>query len=302
MAVALQILASGFAAGAVYGLVGVGHSIVFRLTGVVHFAFGELIALGVFVTLLVAAGSGPVSQTSVGGARFLVALAIGLVVTAAVSAGSYFLAIEPYRKRGSTIGWVAASLAVAFAVRTLLTVFFDRPAYVFPDPLPFGVWRIGGATIQQRSLFVAGAALVLAAAGTSLLGRTRFGRALEAIAQDFDAARVVGLPVTRLVGIAFALAGAWAGLAAILAAPSAAFDVDAAARYGLYGLLAAVIVWFEPRRALAAGIVVGLVQATVTSAHVGSAELGPAYRDVIPFALGLALLALRARRTAETVE
>ena len=67
MAVALQILASGFAAGAVYGLVAVGHSLVFRLTGVVHFAFGELIALGVFVTLLVAAGSGPVSQTSVGG-------------------------------------------------------------------------------------------------------------------------------------------------------------------------------------------------------------------------------------------
>jgi branched-chain amino acid transport system permease protein len=302
MALAVQILATGFAAGAVYGLVGVGHSVVFRLTGVVHFAFGELIALGVFTTLLVAAGSGPVSQTSVGGGRFLLALAIGLLVAAAASAGSYFLAIEPYRARGSTIGWVAASLAVAFAIRTLLVVFFDRPAYVFPDPLPFGVWRIGGATIQQRSLFVAASALVLAAAGAWLLTRTRFGRALEAVAQDFDAARVVGLPVTRLVGIAFALAGAWAGLAAILAAPSAAFDVDAAARYGLYGLLAAVIVWFDPRRALVAGIAIGLAQATVTSAHVGGSELGPAYRDVIPFALGLALLAVRARRTSEVIE
>jgi branched-chain amino acid transport system permease protein len=302
MALALQILASGFAAGAVYGLVAVGHSVVFRLTGVVHFAFGELIASGVFVTLLVAAGTGPVSQTSVGGARFLLALLVGLLVTAAASAGSYFLAIEPYRARGSTIGWVAASLAVAFAVRTLLVVFFDRPAYVFPDPLPFGVWRVGGATIQQRSLFVAAAALALAAAGGWLLTRTRLGRALEAIAQDFDAATVVGLPVTRLVGIAFALAGAWAGLAAILAAPSAAFDVDAAARYGLYGLLAAVVAWFEPRRALAAGIAVGLVQATVTSAHIGSAQLGPAYSDVLPFALGLALLALRARRPPEVVE
>jgi len=179
---------------------------------------------------------------------------------------------------------------------------FPREAYVFPDPLPFGVWRIGGVTIQQRSLFVAGAALVLAAGGGWLRTRTRFGRALEAIAQDFDAALVVGLPVKLLVGIAFALAGVWAGLAAILAAPSAAFDVDAAARYGLYGLLAAVVVWFEPRRALVVGIAIGLVQATVTSAHVGSAELGPSYRDVIPFVLGLALLALRARRTAEAVE
>jgi branched-subunit amino acid ABC-type transport system permease component len=308
MALVLQVLASGFAAGAVYGIVAVGHSLVFRLTGVVHFAFGELIALGVFVTLLVAAGSGPVSQTSVGGARFLLALVVGLAVTAAASAGAYFLAIEPYRARGSTIGWVGASLAVAFAVRTLLVVFFDRPAYVFPDPLPFhrigsdGFWHVGGATIQVRSLFVAAAALVLAAVGVQLLQRTRFGRALEAIAQDFDAAVLVGLPVARLVGIAFALAGVWAGLAAVLAAPSAAFDVDAAARYGLYGLLAAAVVWFDARRALVAGLALGLVQETVSSAHIGGASLGPAYRDVVPLALGLLLFAWRARASAETIE
>jgi branched-chain amino acid transport system permease protein len=305
VAVVLQILASGFAAGAVYGLVAVGHSLVFRLTGVIHFAFGELIALGVFVTLLVAAGSGPVSQTSVGGARFALALVVGLVVTAAASAGSYFLAIEPYRARGSIIGWVAASLAVAFAVRTMLVVFFDRPAYVFPDPLPFrklgdgGFWHVGGATIQARSIFVAAAALLLAAAGGRLLGRTRFGRALEAIAQDFDAAVLIGLPVKRLVGIAFALAGVWASLAAVLAAPSAAFDPDAAARYGLYGLLAAAVTWFDAKRALVAGVVLGLVQATITSAHWSAA---PEYRDAIPLALGLLLLAWRTRAPVEALE
>jgi branched-subunit amino acid ABC-type transport system permease component len=305
VAVALQIAASGLAAGAVYGLVAVGHSLVFRLTGVVHFAFGELIALGVFVTLLVAAGSGPVSQTSVGGARFVLALIVGLVVTAGSSAGAYLLAIEPYRARGSTLGWVAASLAVAFAVRTGLVAFFDRPAYVFPDPLPFdrigsdGFWHVGGATIQARSLFVAAAALTLAVVGGALLQRSRTGRALEAIAQDYDAAQVVGLPVARLVALAFALAGVSAGLAAVLAAPSGAFDPDTAARYGLYGLLAAVVVWFDPRRALAAGIVLGLVQATVTSEHWAG---GTAYRDVIPVVLGLIALALSRRAPAEAPE
>ena len=91
-------------------------------------------------------------------------------------------------------------------------------------------------------------------------------------------------------------------LAAILAAPSGAFDVDAAARYGLYGLLAAAVVWFDPRRALSAGIALGLIQATVTSAHVGGFELGPAYRDVIPLAVGLVLFAWRARTLTEAVE
>jgi branched-subunit amino acid ABC-type transport system permease component len=88
-------------------------------------------------------------------------------------------------------------------------------------------------------------------------------------------------------------------MAAILAAPSAAFDPDTAARYGLYGLLAAVVTWFDPRRALGAGLALGLVQATITSEHWAG---GPAYRDVLPIALGLVLLAWRTRAPAEAVE
>ena len=62
MSLALQVIVTGLAAGGVYGLVAVGYSVIYRLTGIVHFAYGELIALGVFVTLLVAAGTGPVTH------------------------------------------------------------------------------------------------------------------------------------------------------------------------------------------------------------------------------------------------
>src|SRR3954468_24340125 len=106
VALALQILAGGFAAGGIYGLVAVGHSLVYRLTGVVHFAFGELIALGVFATLFFAAGTAPVTSTSVGGGRFLLAVLGGLALVAAASAGSYWFAVQPYQLRGSTVGWV----------------------------------------------------------------------------------------------------------------------------------------------------------------------------------------------------
>jgi branched-chain amino acid transport system permease protein len=299
--VALQVLVSGLAAGAIYGLVAIGHALVYRLTGVVHFAFGELIALGVFATLLLAAGTGPVSQTSVGGARFVAALVGGLAIAAAASAGSYYFAIQPYQLRGSTLGWVGASLAVAFALRTLIVTVFDRPSYVFPDPLPFrdigdgGFWHVGGATIQVRSLFVIAVALALAALTAWTLARTRFGRALEAIASELEGARVVGLPVSRLVGLAFALAGAFAGLAAVVAAPSGAFDVDTAALYGVKGLAAAAVMRFEPWQGFGAGIALGLLEAGV--ANVSWA--GPSYREVVPLALALCLLAARSLRVAE---
>jgi branched-chain amino acid transport system permease protein len=297
--VTLQVLVSGLAAGAIYGLVGIGHSLVYRLTGVVHFAFGELIALAVFATLFLAAGTSPVTSESVGGGRFLLALVGGLAITAAASAGSYWFAVQPYQLRGSTIGWVGASLAVAFALRTLMVAVFDRPGYVLPDPLPFrnvgddGFWHVGGATIQVRSLFVIAVALALAGASAWTLRRTRFGRALQAIASDVEGAKVVGLPVTRLVGLAFALAGVVAGFAAVVAAPSGTFDVDIAALYGLKGLVAAVVVRFALWPAFAAGVALGLLEAAI--ANVSWA--GPSYRDVVPLALALVLLAVRAVRT-----
>ena len=71
MSLVVQVIVTGLAAGAVYGIFAVGYSLIYRLTGVVYFAFGDLVAFGVFTTLLVAAGTGPVSQTSLGFGRFL---------------------------------------------------------------------------------------------------------------------------------------------------------------------------------------------------------------------------------------
>ena len=75
--IALQVLVSGLAAGGVYGLFAAGHSLVYRLTGIVHFAFGDLVGLGIFATLLVLAGTSPVTQSGAHEPRFLGALVVG---------------------------------------------------------------------------------------------------------------------------------------------------------------------------------------------------------------------------------
>ena len=286
MSLALQVIVTGLAAGGVYGLVAVGYSVIYRLTGIVHFAYGELIALGVFVTLLVAAGTGPVTQQTAGTGRFLVALVVGMGVCVLAGAGSYLFAVEPYLVRGSTIGWVAA--------------IFTRPSYVFPDPLPFrhvghdGFVTVGGASIQVRSFFVIAVAIALAAAAGWTLERTRIGRALQAIASDAEGARIVGIPVDTLVAVAFGVAGGMAAIAAVVAAPSGAVDVDTGALLGLKGLVAALIVRFgSPLCAMAAGLVLGLAEATIANAHIGSFQLGASYREVLPLAIVLLVVALR---------
>jgi branched-chain amino acid transport system permease protein len=308
VSLAVQVLVTGLAAGAVYGLVAIGHSLLFRLTGIVYFALGDLIGLGVFATLFVAAGTGPVSQTSLSGGRFALALAAGVVICVAAGAAGYVVAIQPHLARGSTIGWVAGTVAVAFALRSAVEAVFSRSSYVFPDPIPFrhvgegGVVTIGGASVQVRAFYVVVVAVLLAALAGWTLDRTRFGHGLQAIAADADGARLVGVPVERFVVLAFGLAGGVAAIAAVAAAPSAPFGVETGALLGLKGLVAALLVRFgSPWRAFAAGIGLGVAEAAIANLEVAGLELGPEYREVLPLALALALIGMRSLRTRPEV-
>jgi branched-chain amino acid transport system permease protein len=298
---ALQVVISGLAAGAVYGLVAIGYVLVYRLTGIVYFALGDLVGLGVFAALLVAAGSGPVTETNVGGLRFLAALVVGTLVCILASAAAYWLAVHPHVARGSVIGWIAATIAIAYAVRNSIGVFFTRPSYVFPDPLPFrevgngGFVGIGGASIQVRAFFVIAVGVGLAALATLVLQRSNLGRGLRAIESDVEGAALVGVPVTWMVTLAFALAGGLAALAAVVAAPSAPFGVENGSLLGVKALLAAVVVGFaSPAAGFVAGLAVGVLESAIANFHVAGLQLGPGYHEVLPIALVLAVVAARA--------
>ena len=300
MTIALQVFVSGLAAGGVYGLFAAGYSLIYRLTGIIHFAFGDLVGLGIFATLLVLAGTSPVSQSGAHEPRFLLAIVVGLAVCVLAGAGTYVGLVQPYLSRGSTIGWVAGTAAVAFAIRAVIGATFQRSSYVFPDPLPFhrvgtaGYIHFGGAQVQARAFFVAGLAIALALGSAWFLERTRYGRALRAVADDREGARVVGVPVELLVTLAFALVGAIAMLAAVAAAPGEAVNANTGTLLGLKGLVAALAVRFGPPLwAFAAGLVLGVVEAAIANVHLGGWQLGPSYREVLPLAFVLLLISLR---------
>ena len=305
MTIALQVLVSGLAAGGVYGLFAAGHSLIYRLTGIVNFAFGDLVGLGVFATLLVLAGTSPVSQSGAHEPRFVLALVVGLVLCVAASIGTYVGLVQPYLARGSTIGWVAGTAAVAFAIRAVIGASFQRSSYVFPDPLPFhrighsGFVRLGGAQVQARAFFVIGLAIAIALASAWLLERSRFGRGLRAVADDDEGARFVGIPVELLVALAFGLVGALAMIAAIAAAPGEAVNANTGTLLGIKGLVAALAVRFgPPLRAFAAGLLLGVVEAAIANVHLGGWQLGPSYREVLPIAFVLLLISLWPSREA----
>ncbi|MDP9342104.1 MAG: hypothetical protein M3Q23_08395 [Actinomycetota bacterium] len=307
MSLTIQVVVTGLAAGAVYGLVAVGTSLAYRLTGVVPFALGDLVGLAVFATLALAAGTGPVTATNVPAWRYALALIGGLAVAIAAGLLLYWLAVRPFLRRRSTIGWVGAMVAAAFAIHGFLAASFVRGAYVLPDPLPFdrigrgGAISLGGGTfVPARAFFVIAVGVALAAISAAVLRRSRHGKALQALASDLDAADAVGLPVDRLLAAAFAGIGALAALAAVVAAPGAPVNADTGALLGLKGLAAALLAGFgSPWRSFAAGLGIGVLETAVASVHIGGFRLGPSWRDVAPLVVAV-LVAVVGRRRGET--
>jgi branched-chain amino acid transport system permease protein len=308
MSLAVQVLFTGLSAGGVYGLVAIGHSLIYRLTGIVHFALGDLIGLGAFVTLFVAAGTQPLTQETVSAGRMALAILSGVAACAIVGVAGYFAVVQPYIGR-SAIGWVAATLALGFAIHAVLDATFSRPAYVFPDPIPFrrigngGLVTILGAQIHIRAFAVIAVAVVVAAVASWVLQRTWFGRSLRAIADDADGAAIVGISVEQTRAIAFGLAGGMAALAVVVAAPGAPFETGSGTLLGLKGLVAAVLVRFGGLwSAFAAGLALGVVEAALSTGLLGHVSGLAPYRELIPLLVAIVLLAVRPLRTREVVE
>jgi branched-chain amino acid transport system permease protein len=309
MSLAVQVVFTGLSAGGVYGLVAIGHSLIYRLTGIVHFALGDLIGLGAFVVLAVAAGTAPLTTETVSGGRMALGILVGVGACIAAGAAGYVAVVQPYIGRRSAIGWVAATLALGFAIRAVLDAVFSRPAYVFPDPVPFdrigndGLVRILGAQVHVRAFAVVGVAVVVAATASSILQRTRFGRSLRAVADDAEAAALAGVAVERTRALAFGLAGGLAAIAVVVAAPGAPFETSSGALLGLKGLAAAVIVRFGNLwSAFAAGLAVGVAEAALGTGLLGHVHAAADYRELVPIAVAILVLAARPLRAREAVE
>ncbi|HEU0129516.1 MAG TPA: branched-chain amino acid ABC transporter permease [Mycobacteriales bacterium] len=287
--VALQALATGLAQGAVYGLVALGFTLCYRLVRVLDLAHGDLIVGATFVSVLATVGTTPVLRApspAVAVAQVLVALAVG----GALGAVLYLVAVRPF---AGELGWVAATVTAGLVVRAAVGLVFTREAYAVADPLRLPARLValpGGGRVPLRVAFVLLIGLAIGVAVDRLLVASRLGRAMRAVADDRDAAALMGVPAERVVLLAFALAGVLAGVAGLLAAPAGPVTVSGGVILGLKGTAAALLGRLGSARGAVLG---GLALGAVESLAVAWPPLGPAYRDVLALGVLVVVLAVR---------
>ena len=300
--VLLQAVVTGLATGAVLGLVALGFTLVAGTVRVLHLAHGDVVVAAVFSGVLVILGRTPVATTLAAGPAVgfaLLVLAAGAVLSGAVG----WVAVRPHLpdvttgRSADALGWVAGLVAAGLLLRELLGLLLPEEAYAVPDPFRLdgltgsGVFSLpGGGTLPARVPAVLVLGLVLGVAAEEVLVRSRFGKALRAVADDPDAAALCGIPGRRVVLLAFVAAGLLAGFAGLLYAgdPGRTIGVDDGVVLGLAGIAAALLGGLGSLRgALLGGLVVGVAQSLAVT------QLGAEYADVVPLGLLVVLLALR---------
>ena len=274
----VQILVSGTATGAIYALAALGFTLLWQAAGVINFAQGEFVMLPAFAMLFGIAFGMPLWLA------FLVACALAAIV---LGYGFKRGIADPLIRHG-VIPLVIASLGLSIAVKSIVRAGYSAEAHPLPSPFPSGLLSIAGVTVSYAdigTLVLAGAIVVGLQA---FLNRTVTGRAMQAVAQNTESARVLGIDVKRMVLYVFLINAVLAVVAALLITPTYLAKFDMGDSIGLKAFFAAIIGGFnQTRGALVGGVLIGILENLV------GFYWSPAYKEGIALMLFLVVILWR---------
>ncbi len=274
----LQVIAGGLLIGAVYALFSSGLTLIWGMMNFINFAHGEFVMLGMYVALLVVLwiGGGP--------GVFGFAAALGLFLLGVLI---YFGLIKQVM-RGPMLAQILSTFGLALLLRYAAFWIFSPNFVTLPPTALAGTVNIGGILLSVSQLVAGIAAGALTLGMHLLLTRTDLGSRLLAVAEDRNAAMLMGIRPDRMQALAWGLSAASAGIAGALMAISFPFSPAVGETFALTAFVVVTLGGFgSVPGALLAGLMVGLIQSL--SAY----YLGPIYKDVVVYALFVALLWLR---------
>ena len=270
-------LISGLALGSMYGLLALGFYVTYAVSRTVNFAQGSAMMLGaVFAYTFVVTLGWP----------FLPAALLALALCAVYGVIVEVLAVRPFARRGSS-AWLMATVALGIVADNAVLFTFGKEPRGFSLPFGQGSIPLGGLNISVLQLAIPAVGLVLAFALSLFSRKTKAGKAMLAVVQNPDAARLMGINVSLAISLAYAASAAFAGAAGMMIAPLFNVHSDMGTLFGLKAFAVAILGGITSAwGVMLAGLIFGATESLIT------ALLGSAYTQILSFALVIAVLAL----------
>ncbi len=273
----LQAAVSGLLLGAVYALFSSGLTLIWGMMNFINFAHGEFVMLGMYVALVVTWGHfGPEAYTP---AAAIVLFGLGAIV---------YMGLIRHVMRGPMLSHILSTFGLALLLRYAAFYVFKSDFQTLPETALSSTINLGGIFVSEAQLVAGVVAGLLALGMHVLLTRTALGSRMLAVAEDRGAAMLMGIRPDRMQALAWGLSAASAGIAGALMAIAYPFSPSVGETFVLTAFVVVSLGGFgSVPGAVIAGFAIGLVEA------LAGYWIGPIYKDVVVYALFVAILWVR---------
>ena len=277
MSLFVQQILNGLTLGSVYSLVALGLTLVYGILHIPNFSHGALFMAGAYAAFF-AAGSL--------GANYWVALVAAAIVTALIAVLSERLVFNRLRDAPPLHDMIAA-IGLLLFFEAVAQAIWGADFHRLAPPYP-GILRVAGTVLPIQRVLIIVAALALMLGLHFFLKRTVMGSTIVAMAQNREGASLVGIDLTRVSMLTFAISGALAAIAAVLFAP---INLVFPGMGNLVILKAFVIIILGGMGSVPGAIIGGMVIGFAES--FGAFYISTDMKDIIAFALLVLILSAR---------
>ena len=271
----IQLTVSGLSNGAILALAALGFVLIYKASGVINFAQGQFLLIGAYVLWAAIVEYG---------FHWIFAVLIALAVAIALGVAVERVILRPLVGQ-PVISVIMVTIGLAQVLGALIQIIWGTTPRPFPDFIPSGSVSVLGAQVGESRLWALGLAGVALVAFAVFFRRSRDGVAMRAVADDQQAALVMGISVRRT----FALAWALAGVSAVIGGMLVANLVGVSGAVSGFGLLVFPVVILGGLDSVPGAVVGGAIIGLLSSYTGG--YVGGGLQTVIPYvALVLVLL------------
>lgn len=274
----IQLLISGTATGGTYALAALGFTLLWQASGTVNFATGEFVMVPAFLMLFALAAGAPLWLA------FVVASLLGALV---LGWGFKASMVDPLRRHGGH-SLVIATMGLSIGLKNLFKAGYSAEAHPFPSVFSDSLFSIGELRISYTDVGTLLVAFLIVGGLQAFLNKTVTGRAMQACAQNTEAASVLGIKVNRMILYTFLINAVLGAVAAVLVTPVYLAKFDMGDAIGGKAFFAAIIGGFnETRGALLGGVLIGVLE------NLMGHYVSPAYKEAAVLMLFLVVILFR---------
>ena len=293
----LQQFVNGITLGSVYALIALGYSMVYGVLELINFAHGDVFMVGSFITLgvvdLFAIKSGaPLTMTV---PVLMVALVLGMIGCGILGYTIERVAYRPLRNAPRLAPLISA-VGVSFVIEAWMARHVSSNTFALPTMVPGDFPLYGNVSITNVQVLIFAVSVLMMVGLTVLVQRTRLGRGMRAVAQDREAAALMGVNINEIISFTFVIGSALAAVAGLLFALNYPFNNSIGFVAGLKAFTAAVIGGIgNIPGAMLGGFLLGLAEA-FGAGYIGNVSCGffsSAYQNAFAFAFLILMLVFR---------